>query len=299
MQAQNHFEASRVFKIWFLLATLLISGCEKDGPSPDFTKAISIQQAPFGTDTVQVKLKSISDKGILNNSFFYKDGYLDLTNIHYTVDSLQVIATIVSNHIDGNIQTTLVRRPEIVSVEQGYVSSNWIDLGLLTFEAPSSDSIRTVKAEKNYFNNPDSKYVFTFNKAGFIVNKQGTFPTAPVYNYNEVYFRDRSNNVVAMVYDMFGIAGSESGASTTNIEYDSHPNPFFKLGFYKGSFLTIECLSPNNMLKSTEVRGDGSIFTSHYSYEYFANGYPKKVEIKHTYNGKETDSVESFEYNYY
>ncbi len=292
------FRALKFKNLWPALVLFGFSQCDNDAPDPNFDRTVNAQQAPFGTDTVLFKIKNVHYNGILSSSFYYKNGLLDLINQYIEMDSMRIVSTVAPKRMGGKIQSILVRRPEVISVEENYLSSNWIDLQLLDFELPADDSTRVVSLGKN-FNNPETKFIYSFNKAGFITKKQCLIPSTPVYNYNEVYFRDHSNNVSVMFFDRSNNIGSDGKTSMTTYEYDDRPNPFFKLGLNSGSIVSINCLSPNNIIKSTYVREDGKILISNYKYEYLSNGYPKAVAVTSTLDGRDLESVERFEYSYY
>jgi hypothetical protein len=240
---------------------------------------IASHQAPFGSDTVKVKLHKIVSEDWIIGEFIFENGFVSehkeylkffTGNTHY--------ATAYFKRKNGQPFTyekfTALWDPEI----------NWIDDHMdtrvtHTFEAPESDSTWNV-IEKQ----PNSELIsrkYFFNQKGFISGEYFAKINPDPHEYKVVYSRNQQNNIVEAIYHKNDEAKKYNSVSKVSYMHDSHPNPFFLIGLDWTGDRSIFTFSPNNIVQETiyfEDTGQTSVTT--FKYEYFPNGYPSKLTIK-------------------
>lgn len=265
-------------KVLALLFLLCLASCndDKDKPAPFPDPAVlAKQQAPFGTSAVDVKLTKLLFNGKLFAEYFYEGDLLReqkkylLFNVpgHYQTGSFK--------RNSGKLESYDVESAEWIAESQ-YVSDVFKPSYSIRFDAPVFDTLRTVTEENLVFlSNYTRTYIF--DKQGFV--KREVFLERS-YGSNDItttYKRNEQHNVVAstVLY-----AAQPSVANRIEYEYDSHPNPFFKLGIDRSGQLAAHSLSPNNIVKETIIDAAGPVYFIEYQYEYGANGYPSKVKVE-------------------
>jgi len=283
-------------KNFFYLAVLLAAiSCNSNANEPDPVVAIK-HQSPFGTDTVGVKLKSVTFNGKLLIEYSYSRGYLSGYKKYVAFSKPRFFQTGIFTRNGAEPQKAEILVAQITP-ETEFVSEKQDPRLTLQYAAAKTDSTRDV-AEQNFLTSATTNKAYKFNKAGFIVEEVATPSNADAYAIT--YVRNGENNVS----QTYKVLKSQS-AKTDKVEftYDTHPNPFFDLGIdWEGSF-TNYAVSPNNPLQETVYNKNNVGVKSTYVYEYLANGYPKKITITRGYINvdgvEETDSPIVLDLQYY
>lgn len=283
-------------KNFFYLAVLLAAiSCNSNATEPDPVVAIE-HQAPFGTDTVGVKLKSVTFNGKLLIEYAYSKGYLSGYKKYVAFSKPRFFQTGIFTR-NGSVPQKAEVLVAQITPETEFVSEKQDPRITLQYAPAKADSIREV-TEQNFLTSSTVNKVYKFNNAGFIVEEVASPSNGD--GYVVTYVRNGENNVS----QTYRVVKSQS-AKTNKVEftYDTKPNPFFDLGIdWEGNF-TNYAVSPNNPLIETVYNVNNRGVKSTYVYEYLPNGYPKKITITRGFinvdGGEETDSPIVLDLQYY
>lgn len=90
---KNHLIKIRKIAV-FLTAVFVFLGCKKETIEKDIQPMLDKQQAPFGSDTVDEKLKTVLLDERLADSLYYQNVYLKFIYKHFCLDSTRLSETV-------------------------------------------------------------------------------------------------------------------------------------------------------------------------------------------------------------
>lgn len=274
----------------YIFIAFLISSCssKQSDPGPD-TSVLAGHQAPFGTDTVPVKIRKILSDNQLVGEFLYVDGYVSehkryLKN--YTKQTQYSAA--VFKRRNGFPLSYEVKVADYVPETQ-FISSNFLTRNILLFETPANNSTHEVSEDWPQLYNQFLRK-FLFDRQGLIVQQDVTVQNSNNNRYITTYIRDAAGNVTSS----FNTKVSDSGKTNRReYEYDNRNSPFFKMGIDWQGDVSAHTFGRNNITRETIYNDNGGSSVITYKYTYLANGYPDKVIIT-TDNGTPENLVFSY-----
>ena len=260
--------------IYYLLFLVTIISCKKeDEPTPSI---IAKRQAPFGDNLVDVKLAKILYNGDLTSEFIYENGYLNEFRAYITTKDTPPALKGTFKRISGKLDSYEILRTSTMSFESQSISKDMIKLYTMQFNAPETDTVQ--KISETWFYQPKvAVKKFVYNHSGFIVQERYTEGVTEQYPTVISYIRNAQNNIISSSQ----IKAFETEKSNqSEFKYDTHPNPFFKIGVDRGGMFSVQSYSPNNIVEQGHTVNNTYKVTSTYDYTYLANGYPEKVIVK-------------------
>ena len=264
-------------KLLPLLFLIILTSCDKDKtapiPYPD-PAVLAKHQAPFGTPAVDVKLKKVLYNGNLLAEYIY-EGDLLLEQKKFLL--FQTPKHYQSGKFKRN--GTLTASYEVVSAdwdaETEHVSEVFNPYYSIEFLVPTDDSLQNVQEENLVF--LENFYrLYAFDKQGFITRQEFTEKTNPTNDFKITYIRNEQHNA-SEIWVKF--ASDATISDHVQYMYDTHPNPFFKLGIDRNGQLAAHSVSPNNIMRETFIEAGKPLYSLNYAYEYASNGYPSKVIV--------------------
>lgn len=254
-------------KLLYIFAILSFLSCDKDkNPDPAGENALDKQQAPFGKSEVEVELKKVLFNSILEAEYNYEGKVL--TEERRFASSAPVLSQrVLFKRAEGKIQTV-----EIMTKSQG---DSLAPTFLVTYQEPINDSLRYV-TRKDLRNTDVSTRIYAFNDKGFITRQEIWTDLSQNQSTNVYYVRNEQNNVAKS----WTKKPQEAKGNDVDYKYDTHPNPFFKMGLDSYGEISIRSLSPNNPVQEIYYAGSKVISNTYYTYEYLPNGYPSKVTVR-------------------
>ncbi|WP_159470287.1 hypothetical protein [Dyadobacter sp. 3J3] len=264
-------------KLAILMLAVVLGSCNKEkdddqNPSPSI---LSQMQAPFGSDTVQVKLRQVVSDGQLIGEFNYKDGFVSEHKQFLKFYVKKANWAIEYFKRASSLPLSNERLVAEFVPEYQYLSEEMLPVRTISFDTPKTDSTREVSENYVSINDIYLKKYF-FDKKGQVVKLKVTKKNVPSNEILTTYLRNDSDNI---------IQSSESAVSDakatvqTTYEYDNHPNPFYKMGTDWTGYLSIHVFSPNNITKMNITKSDGTKGVTIFTYDYNTNGYPSKLLI--------------------
>ncbi|MCF2447663.1 hypothetical protein L0657_27155 [Dyadobacter sp. CY345] len=260
----------------FLLILFLVISCnqnDKSDPTPN-PDVISKQQAPFGSQAVDVKLQKVFSGGKLVTEYIYEGDFLFQEKNYLLFDKPALWATRTLLQENGIAKSFNVVSAQF-SGEGGWVSDDFKPFYNITFNEILNDSVRNLTVENPSLKNT-SLSEFKFDRDGFISKQTNTTKYQKEADYIYTYLRDASHNIVEARRTSRDKPGK---VSIVKYEYDTNPNPFFKLGLHF-ELVSIDALSPNNIVLEKRLAEDGSEYITDYKYEYNTNGYPRTLIVQ-------------------
>lgn len=257
--------------IFYLVLLFAAISCSSKAEEPDPIVAYKYQ-SPFGLDTVDVKLKKVTRNGKLLIEYAYSKGYLSSFKKYVAFSTPKFFSTGVFTRNAGVpvkfdiAVAAFIQETEFVSDDQKLSRS-------FQFNAAKTDSTREV-SQQELSSSGTFNRSYLFNQPGFIIQESVSPSTGD--SYVTTYIRNQENNVS----ETWRIKKSQSKKTDKyDYQYDTHPNPFFKLGIdWEGDFSNY-AISPNNISKETIYNANDRGVNSIFVYEYLPNGYPKKITI--------------------
>ena len=263
--------------IYLLLIFALFGGCQPKTSQPIPVASTQPEllpvpafganhQAPFGYDTVKVKLREITLDGRLASRFQYKVGYLSELVRYVTYNNVKPWATVAyerNNGVPGSFEArTSTATPD------GTTLPNLPTKGVFgKYVRPDNDATREI------YQPYGATSIYSMNAKGFVTKvfqPAGSLGTT-------TYDRDGSNNVGESTSEYLS---NPFPSKKKQYEYDNHPNPFHDLGIDHFGGISQYSLSPNNVVEEKGDKlynyGAEPIDAIIHEYEYLPNGYPKK-----------------------
>ena len=262
-----------IYYLFLLIFAISCSSNESD-PSPGL-EASTKQQAPFGSDTVAIKLKSVSADNQVVGEYFYANGYLaEHRQYLKNFNSKAHYATGLFKRTDG-FPATYEKLMADYDVDRQYVSNSFLSAVFYRFDPPKTNAARDVNEVQTMSGNTYSRR-FLFDRLGFVIQQEVTQKNDESNKYITTYIRDANSNV-SSCWDT-----KVSDSKKTNrraYEYDNHPNPFNKIGVdWKGD-ISIHTFGTNNITKETVFNENGGSSITTFEYKYASGGYPESVTI--------------------
>lgn len=266
--------------ICFLLIFVIFAGCQSrtSQPIPIATTQSELlpappfgadHQAPFGYDTVKVKLREIIIDGKLASRFHYKNGYLSELVRYVTYNDVKPWATIAyqrNNGVPGSFEArTSTATPDGITLPDLPVKGVFGK-----YVRPDNDATREI------YQPHGTTSIYSLNAKGFVTKifqPTGSLGTT-------TYDRDVSNNVRESSSEYLS---NPFPSKRKQYEYDNHPNPFHHLGIDHFGGISQYSLSPNNVVEEKGDKlynyGAEPIDAVIHEYEYLPNGYPEKDNV--------------------
>jgi hypothetical protein len=263
-------------KLFCLFAILSLLSCDREekpvpsGPNPDL---ISQQQAPFGSMGVDIKLQKVLYNGRLASEYIYEGDYLSQGKKYAFIKP--VLWAVRSYYREAGLVKSSSLIAADISPEAGTVSKDFNPRHNVTFITPWNDSTRTLSMENLPVSQTYSN-VYTFDKDGFVVKETTILLGRNEAEYTYSYTRNAKHNITESRQISYQ---NTDKPYVVRYGYDDHPNPFFNLGVDWQDQLSINSYSPNNIIRETHIDTNGEEYHIDYTYEYYGNGYPKKVTI--------------------
>ncbi|MCF2488772.1 hypothetical protein [Dyadobacter sp. CY347] len=275
------------------LFLLVLASCKDDEkqpvPYPD-PAVLAKHQAPFGSPPVDVKLKKLLFNGKLFAEYIYEGDLLREQKKFLFFD-------VPGHYESGNFvrNAGVTESYDVVSAEWNgeaqYVSDIFKPAYSIRFNPPVNDSLREVTEENLIFLEIFYR-TYAIDKQGFITRQEFTEKTNTANDFSIFYIRNEQHNIAK---SWVKYAAETTFASFVTYEFDTHPNPFFKLGLDRNGQLAAHAMSPNNVVKETISDKNGPIYSIDYKYDYASNGYPAKVTVG---SGNPAFTPYTMEFNY-
>ncbi len=294
--------------ICYLLIFAAMAGCQPktsqliplDPTQPELLPVPSFganHQAPFGYDTVKVKLRELFYDGKLTSQFYYKNGYLTEVVDYVTYNQVKPWRTASYNRIKG------------VPDQYEFRLSTPTPDGTTVPDLPEKGKVgRYLRAESETVRSVVEVYGSTseyfLNSKGFVAQAKRATDTFTNEQMVITYKRDATNNIAESIGEF---TRNSYPIEKKTYKHDNHPNPFYDLGIDRSGKIPEFSLSPNNVV---EERGFGAI--NHkgesvdaliHEYEYLPNGYPMKDTTYYMENGADGTTkkvvLNVMDYRYY
>ncbi|MCE7066102.1 hypothetical protein [Dyadobacter sp. CY326] len=265
----------KLLPIIFLFA---LASCDKDKnepiPYPD-PAVLAKHQAPFGSPTVDVKLKKLLYNGKMFAEYVY-EGDLLLEQKKFLLFDVPVHYESGSFVRKGGITESYEVSSADWNGESQSVSDIFKPAYSISFNPPVNDSLREITEENQVFLEIFYR-TYAIDKQGFVTRQDFTEKTNTANDFTITYIRNEQHNVAK---SWIKFAPQPDISNRVEYVYDNHPNPFFKLGLDRNGQMATHSLSPNNIVKETILGASGPLYSVDYKYEYAANGYPSKVTVE-------------------
>jgi hypothetical protein len=278
-------------KLSCILIVFSLLACDRNDAEPGANpEVIAKHQAPFGVSAVDVKLKKVFLDGAIAAEYFYEgDQLIEFKGYSPGGDHQLYLNGIMTRN--GKMPDQYAMKATEILWPGGMVYSPPQPAYTMNFRKSIQDSVRYVSITSH---RPSSaagaSIVYRFDKSGYLLqsDRGADIPAG----YTVVYERDANHNIP----ESYGTTFSKVEKSpSTKYTYDSHPNPFFKLGIDLEGRISVKSLSVNNIIRE-ETPDTNQPYVLNYAYEYLPNGYPSKVTMTSTPENGLFTWVYKFEY---
>ncbi|MCF0056290.1 hypothetical protein [Dyadobacter sp. CY356] len=260
--------------IYCLLFLVSFISCKKeDEPAPS---NISKRQAPFGDNIVDTQLSKVLYNGNMTSEFLYENGYLSEYRAYIVTKDTPPYLKGTFKRISGKLDSYEILKANRIVFESHYISKDMIKLYTMQFNTPETDTVQ--KISETWFYQPKvAVKKFVYNKSGFIIQERYTEGLNEQYPTVINYTRNAQNNIESS-WQTSALETEKN--SQSQFKYDTHPNPFFKIGVDRGGMFSVQSYSPNNIIEERWIVNNTYKVFKTYDYTYLQNGYPEKVTVK-------------------